>query len=85
MVLSRCQLVNGCGADIERKLGNDNKAIEIIKIWALFMIRVDWQEPDSHLVPEQTWRELNANLQFLPKYIQTGLKRKFNLKEENNK
>jgi len=73
------------GADIERKLGNDNKAIEIIKIWALFMIRVDWQEPESHLVPEQTWRELNANLQFLPKYIQTGLKRKFNLKEENNK
>ncbi|MDP6175491.1 MAG: hypothetical protein QGF09_15090, partial [Rhodospirillales bacterium] len=65
------------GADAERRLGRDDKALEIIKMWALFMIRVNWLDPAKNRVPDQTWAELNAHLHELPLYVQAGLREKF--------
>jgi len=42
------------GVDLERRAGNDLKAVEIVRNWALFVSRVEWSDQDHHGLSEET-------------------------------
>lgn len=45
------------GVALERRAGNDLKAVEIVRNWALIVSRVKWSDQDHHGLSEETLKE----------------------------
>jgi tetratricopeptide (TPR) repeat protein len=61
------------GVDCEQRAGNDDKAFEIVKNWALFMTRVDWSDQGNHGVSEDTLKSVRPYINRLEPDIRRKL------------
>ncbi len=61
----------------ERNFGRDLNALEWVKKWAYFMVRVNWGDANAHAIPAQTWEHAQYYFHRLPVRLRNQLADKF--------
>lgn len=65
------------GLMAERAIGQENEALEWVKKWVYFQIRVFWEDPNAHSIPDQTWEHAQQYFHLLPPTLLAQLAEKF--------
>jgi len=65
------------GLVAEKAIGQENEALEWVKKWVYFQIRVSWEDPNVHPIPDQTWKHAQEYFHLLPPNLLAQLAEKF--------
>ncbi len=65
------------GLMAEKAMGQKHEAVEWVKKWVYFQVRVFWGDPNAHPIPDQTWEYAQEYFHLLPPALLTQLAEKF--------
>ena len=65
------------GLIAQKAMGEEKEALEWVKKWVYFQVRVSWGKPDAHQIPNQTWDHAKQYFHLLPPTLFTQLTEKF--------